>query len=382
MTAADSTSPTEAHPDLVSPYQPYELELSSFCPVPNRPAGVLLHVLINGGRPLRLVLDSGAESIVIGAKVAHALGLSGGSEMDLVGLGTRPARAGMAESVEVGSVSFRNCRVALVDGKVVEGADGVIPLAMFSDFLMRLDMPKRTLGLIPYSSEQGPAVSSHSAVGKSGFLLVGTLLNQKHQGYVVLDTGAYCSAISREVAGTLSGSRILADLRIGAGTGAATGQLISGDVHFEIAGRELVPERVVALDLLNLSRHYGVEVVGVLGFPALSPYVLTIDYRSGLVKIEPTLTASTRSGIALTRELPYTPGLPLGAPWVPLALVKWLPSSPTQMQVARCGQRLRHLLTFCRHSQMFHCSLFALDKIHSRVILAYKAGARYPGSRR
>ena len=159
---------------------------------------------------------------------------------------------------------------------------------------MRLDLPERTLGLIPYPGEQGPAVSSNRAAGKIDFLLVETVLNGKYHGYVVLDTGAFCSAISREVIGTSSGSQVLADLPIGAGTGAATGQLVSTAVHFEIAGHELVPDRVVALDLLNLTRHYGVEVVGILGFPALSPYVLTIDYRNRLVKIEPKLPASPR----------------------------------------------------------------------------------------
>jgi hypothetical protein len=241
-----------------------------------------------------LVLDSGAEFIVIGAKIARPLGLLSGSEMDLVGLGTRPAKVGMAQSVDVGPVSFRNCRVALVDGTVKEGADGVIPLSMFSDFLVRLDLPERTLGLIPYPGEQGPAAFSHRAAAWGDLLLVRTKLNRKHDGYVVLDTGAFCSATSREVAGTLNGPRILADLPIEAGTGAATGQLVSTAVHFEIAGQELVPDRVVALDLVNLSRHYGVEVVGVLGFPALSPYVLTIDYRNRLVKIEPKMPAPPR----------------------------------------------------------------------------------------
>jgi hypothetical protein len=292
--AANSTSATDAHPDFVSPYQPYELKLKSFCPAPNRLAGVLLDVRINGGRPLRLVLDSGAGSIVIDARTAHSLGLSGGAEMDLVGLRTKSAKTGMVESVDIGPLSFRNCRIDLVDGKVVEGADGVIPLVMFSDFLMRLDLPKRTLGLLPYSDEQGPAGSTHRVVAQGDLLLVRTLLNRKHDGYAVLDTGAFCSAISREVAGTLAGSNFLPDLPIAAGTGAATGRLVSAAVRFEIAGQELVPDRVVALDLLNLSRHYGVEVVGVLGFPALSPYVLTIDYRNRLVRIEPKLPASPR----------------------------------------------------------------------------------------
>jgi hypothetical protein len=294
MMGAESTSPTKVLPELASPYQPYELDLRPFYPVPNRPAGVLLHVSINGGRPLRLVLDSGAEFIVIGAKVARKLGLSGGSAMDLVGLGTRTAMAGMAESVEVGSVSFRNCRVAFVDGKVVEGADGVIPLAMFSKFLIQLDLPEDTLRLIPYSGDQGLALSSERAVDERGFLLVGALLNRRRYGYVVLDTGAYCSAISRQAAGALSGSPAPGDVPIGAGTGAATGRLISGEVHFEISGQDFVPSEIVALDLLNLSRHFGVDVVGVIGFPALRPYVLTVDYRNRSVKIDPKMAVSHR----------------------------------------------------------------------------------------
>ncbi len=158
VASAASTSSLPVRPELASPYQLYELELSPFSPAPNQPAGVLLHVSINGGRPLRMVLDSGAGFVVVSAKVGRALGLSSGSEMDLVGLGTRPAKMGIAEKVEVGNVSFRNCRVAMVQGKVIEGADGVIPLAMFSDFLIRLDLPGRTLALIPYAGEPRPEV--------------------------------------------------------------------------------------------------------------------------------------------------------------------------------------------------------------------------------
>jgi len=100
-----------------------------------------------------------------------------------------------------------------------------------------------------------------------------------------LDTAAFCSAISREVSGSPRGP-LAPEIRIGAGTGAATGQLVSSAVHFQIAGQELIPNEVVALDLSNLSRHCGMHVVGVLGFPALRPYVLTISYRNALVKIE------------------------------------------------------------------------------------------------
>ena len=139
---AISTPAPNAPPELVSPYQQYDLKLSAFEPVPRCPAGALLHVRINGGRPLRLVLDSGAEFMVIGAKDAHSVGLSAGPEMDLVGLESRAARVGRAETVEIGPLSFRNCPVAFVKGKVVEGADGVIPLSLFSDFMLRLTFPQ------------------------------------------------------------------------------------------------------------------------------------------------------------------------------------------------------------------------------------------------
>jgi hypothetical protein len=214
--------------------------------------------------------------------------------MDLVGLGTRPAKLVLAESVEVGPVSFRNCRVALVDGKVIEGADGVIPLGLFSEFLLRLDLPEKRLGLIPYPRKQNPVISPTRGVTKPHLLLVATVLNGKQSGYVVMDTGAFCSAISREVAHTLSGSHIVPEVRLTAGTGAATGERVPSDVRFAIAGQDFIPNEVVALDLSNLSRHYGVEVMGVVGFPALTKYVLSIDYRNDRVKIESPQSISAR----------------------------------------------------------------------------------------
>ena len=263
------------------------MKLRGFYPAPRCPAGVLLNVRINGGKPLRLVLDSGAEVIAIGTKDARSVGLSAGAEMDLIGLGSRPARVGRAETVEIGPLSFHNCRVAFVKGKVIEGADGVIPLSLFSAFLLHLDLPAKMLELIPYPPEEDEVASPIRSAAKHDLLLVSTVLNGKQNGYVVMDTGAFCSAISREVARSLGGFPTLPEARLAAGTGAAAGQRVSSTVDFAVADHHLIPSDVVALDLSNLSRHYGVEVVGVLGFSALTPYVLTVDYRDGQVKIEP-----------------------------------------------------------------------------------------------
>jgi len=284
----------DAPVELVSPYQKYELKLRPFYPVPNRAAGSLLPVRINGGRPLRMVLDSGAEFIVIGAKAGRSLGISTGSEIELVGLGSKTAKVGRAATVQIGPISFRNCPVAITDRAASEGADGVIPLSLFSQFLLRFDSPGQTLGLIPYPREGNAVVPPSRAAAKHNPLLVATVLNNKQGGYVVLDTGAFCSAISREVARTLSGFPIAPAVPVVAGTGAATGQHVSSAVHFAIAQYDLVPREVVALDLSDLNRHFGVEVIGVLGFPELSQYVLTIDYRDGRVEFEPPQRLSAR----------------------------------------------------------------------------------------
>ncbi|HXH50592.1 MAG TPA: retropepsin-like aspartic protease [Terriglobia bacterium] len=282
-----STPAPVAQRDLVAPYCHYSLKLKQFCPVPNLVSGVILRVRINGGRSFDMLLDSGSDLIVLGSKAARSVGISGESAKDLVGVGSRPVSVGMARTVDIGPVSFRNCRVGVVEGQVVEGADGVIPLSLFSKFRLRLDLHKKSLELIPYPGEPAPPVLPTRGDNRDYLLLVATVLNGTHNGYVLLDTGAYCSAVSSKVARTLNGFPMISDVPLATGTGAATGQRVSSVVHFAIAEQDLIPQEVLALDLSKVSRHYGVEVMGVLGFPALSNYVLTIDYRDGWVEIEP-----------------------------------------------------------------------------------------------
>jgi len=249
--------------------------------------GVLVYGRINGGRPLGLILDSAADEIVIGAKIGRSAGIIATSAIDLVGPRNRPARVGLADTFEVGPVRFRNCRVALVNGDVIEGADGVIPLSLFSGFLLQLDFPGKALRLIPYPRQQTQPYLPNGTAGNRNRLLVPAVLNGKRSGPVILDTAAYCSVVSRDAAGALSGSPDARLTQVWAGTGTTWGWTVSPVVHFEIAGRDAVSSEMVVLDLSNLSRHYGVALLGIVGFPALRPYVLTIDYQAGRLTIEP-----------------------------------------------------------------------------------------------
>ena len=282
-----STFAADAPPEFVSPYQACELKLKTYSPLPNRPMGVLVYGRINGGRPLGLILDSAADEVVIGAKTARSAGIIATSDIDLVGPRNRPARVGLADTLEVGPVRIRNCRVVLVNGDVIEGADGVIPLSLFSGFLLQLDFPGKALRLIPYTRQRSQPYPPNGRAENRNRLLVPAVLNGKQSGQVILDTAAYCSVVSRDVAGALGGFPDARLTLVWAGTGATWGWIVSPAVHFLIAGKDAVSDETVVLDLSNLSRHYGLELLGIVGFPALRPYVLTIDYQAGRLTIEP-----------------------------------------------------------------------------------------------
>ena len=71
----------------------------------------------------------------------------------------------------------------------------------------------------------------------------------------------------------------------GAGGTAEVPQLQS-IVHFLAARQEISTDDVVLVDLDTMSRYNGLEVAGLLGYPALSHYVVTINYRDALVRME------------------------------------------------------------------------------------------------
>lgn len=288
--AAPRLSPPDASGiRLISSYRAYALDLSSFVPVPDHVAGVLLKARINGGPALRLLLDSGAERIAINRKVAAKSALRPVSDFLLVGAGDSPTRAaetGVAERVEIGPVSFANCPVDVVRGRVAEGIDGVIPVSLFGGFLVRLDLPAGILALTPYpDGAQAQSVGLFPTVSNRNLLLTKAVLDGAREGYVLLDTGAAYTGISPQTARAL-GSLLVEPLHMQGATGWVVGEIIEQGIRFRIAGQELRADHPVALDLATVSRFNGIEMIGVLGYPELRRTVLTVNYRDALVGIE------------------------------------------------------------------------------------------------
>ncbi len=285
---ADATEETKA-PTLASPYQPYKLKLFPYFLPPARPHGLFIKARINGGPQLRLLLDSGAEFIVLDKKSAAKSGHTGGKVLDLVGAGktVRPALQSVAEIVDLGELAFRNCPIVKVDGKLAEGIDGVVPLALFSGFQLRLDIPGRSLSLIPYSAEHPSAEDGFVKVRTEHRLLfIASRLEGRKEAYLLFDTGSSFNIIANTTAAALNLSRALAPaIPVQPGAGAVDGRLLHHGIAAEIGGRTMALDPVVAIDLSEISRRNQIEVSGVIGHPALLESVVTIDYRDSMIRI-------------------------------------------------------------------------------------------------
>jgi len=271
--------------------QPYRLRLTALVNPPSGVIGLILKAKLNGGPSLRLILDSGAEHLVIDSGAARKSGLSSGTELDLVGAGS-PARAAQltaAGVVEIGEMTLRDCPVIVVEGRLLDGVDGVIPLSLFSAFLVRLDVPGRVLELNPFpGGRQADDSDFVPAKAQRQLLFLETRLAGAHPGFFLLDTGSSYNVISNAAAAALRQARALAQpVPMVAGPGVADGRRLPCRVSFRLGDRALTFDSVVAVDLEEMSRRHGIDISGVIGYPALAGSVVTVNYREALVRIQP-----------------------------------------------------------------------------------------------
>ena len=287
---------------LEGTYQRYVLPMEVWSARPGLVNGLLLAVSINGSKPLRLVFDTGAAGIAISPRSAEKLGLEYMADAGLHGVGQSvETRKTLAESVRIGDLRLRNCVVDVADRALADDIDGVIGANLFQQFLVRLDARRRTLELLPYpdeapwwqSQEQLWAGRDRSVpAGMEGLtpvcqaahlLLVSAKLDKDASGYLILDTGAAFSSVSRQMAAPFDEPP---DFDISGPGGGPVAAFRAGAIRLRLAGRNLTDPHAVTLDFARLSNVHGVEISGLIGYPMLSRCTLTLDYRDGLIGLD------------------------------------------------------------------------------------------------
>jgi predicted aspartyl protease len=268
----------------------YSLKLNAVTTPESHTIGVFLKARIDGGPVLRMLLDSGAQHVMLDRHAAAKVGRTDGTDLELVGVGTssRSCKRAAPGTVQIGDLVLAHCEILVVDGQILEGVDGIIPMSLFAGYLVRLDVPARVLELDAYPPDAPvPDASYLPARTDNRLFFLQTVLNDSRPGYVLLDTGATFSALSPDAARASRNYWSLANtMALRSSAGGIEGFPLPPGVRFRCGPRVFSADPAVVVDLSDFTRHHQFDITGILGYPALRNSIVTIDYRDALVRVE------------------------------------------------------------------------------------------------
>jgi predicted aspartyl protease len=259
-----------------------------------------LPVSINGGKPLRLMIDTGAGGILLRTKAAERAGLRKITDTKIGGIGDKGKRDGwvsQADRVQIGNVAFADYPVEVTDKDALSDEDGLIGTDVFADFMVTLDFFNRKLLLDPlpganpdrtrtFDRTITSELKDFSPIFRLGHtLLIQTKINDTDPVLFVIDTGSTTSLIAKKVAKAATkvysdDNTVMKGLSGKVREVSRTNELIIQFANFKQRNQEMV-----AFDFDGVSRGYSIDIGGVLGLPLLNMFrSVTIDYRDGLIK--------------------------------------------------------------------------------------------------
>jgi predicted aspartyl protease len=285
---------------LASPYRRSEVPLAKLISDSSRTRVYGLEISVNGNK-LSLLLDTGASGILIKRAAAERARVVRLSDAIFRGIGDNTKLAGgyhgVAESVRIGDVEFRDALIDVSDKDFVANQDGLIGTNVLSQFLITLDFANLNLRLDPlpgYSAESEPVdriipanMRHFTRVFRFGhMLLIPTRAGDSHEALFLIDTGATRTLISYDIASEAGKVNRDDRMRITGINGQVADVYRTGNLFLQFAGFRQSGSGITAFDMWEQSRRLGTEVSGLLGLPLLSLFTLTIDYRDGLVNFD------------------------------------------------------------------------------------------------
>ena len=284
---------------LTSDYAASQIPFTALLYDPNRVRAFALPVSINGAKPLKLEIDTGAGGILINSKAAEKVGLRKLRDIKVGGIGDegdRDAWLSMADTVRIGTVEFADSIVRVSDKKTFPDIDGLIGMDVFSAFLVTLDFPRRILRLAPLPNYVNdgeprdraitPELKDFTGVYRLGHtLMIPTRVSDSDPVLFVIDSGAGRTLIAPDLA--RQATKVHRDDAHGSMkglSGKVKDMYVTDELVLQFAGFRQRNLDMSSFDFSKLSRNNGIEVSGFLGLPLLNLFELTIDYRDGLVK--------------------------------------------------------------------------------------------------
>lgn len=324
---------------LVSKVEQTDTKLEVLRRDPQHMVGVGLVVKLNN-HETRLELDTGASGIAVGRKAAEKAGLERIADESYVGIGDKGTQTGYiaaASHIKIGDLEFGNCLVHVSDRASITNEDGLIGADVFSSYLIDIDIPDLKLRLSPLpkrpdqtkaptslkteeDSQAGaeeesetpsdqkqeaantaskpaapavripqdryiaPEMEKWTTVFRFGHaLLIRTRVNDSPPMLFLIDTGANMNTLSTKEARQVAKVSSDPNVRV-MGLSGEVSKVYSANKAMILFGHLAQKNQdIVTFDLSDMSRHFGTELSGFLGFQTLRMLQIKIDYRDGLV---------------------------------------------------------------------------------------------------
>ena len=252
----------------------------------------------------RLQVDTAASGLYISRALADLNGLQPGD-------GDPPGTVHL-DRLQIGPLEFRNCLVGVSETPFAGKSDGFIGTDIFTPYLITLDQPAAKLSLAPlpptgsllpvdrFTPASLPAELKDfmPVYHRQQYLLVPAMLDGKARRLFILDSGIRYSTMRSDVAHLVSTTKVNFTNPMQTVSG-STLQVYRDSFDFQLANLSLNHQsHILEMDNAAIDQNSGMQMAGMLGFDMLHSFVMHLDYRDGLVKLESQDAGVTSAGQA------------------------------------------------------------------------------------
>ena len=235
-----------------------------------------------------LLVDTAASGLYISRALAEQNNLHQGAGA--------PEGTVHVDDINIGPLEFRDCTVGVSDTSFPDKADGIIGTDIFASYLITLDFRSKRLtldplppqpDLLPGDRSVPPEFKDFTPVfHRRQYLLLPVTLNNKSRKLFVLGTGMPNTAMTSEVAHSVSNLKTNFT-NAGRTASGAKEEFYRDNFDLQLANLPLIQHRrIQQFDLSAMGQNAGFQVAGVLGVDILHALVLHLDYRDGLIKFD------------------------------------------------------------------------------------------------
>lgn len=253
---------------------------------------IVVRAQINGSEPVEIIVDTGAEQMVLSQETAEAVGLRPMSQTISAGVGEvglRGLQAGRVDTLQIGSFEVHNVPAIIKNPPLgLEGMpsrrvpDSFSPLALGLSAMV--DYRLHRLILAKELPDEPADVELPMRVHR--LAVVRGVVNGEHPKSFVIDTGGEVLSISLGTAATLATRppRHI-PLRVFGTSGWDRDAYLLPGINLSFSGIDLDNFAVVVLNLHRPSALLGFQIGGIVGHDFLSNYRVAIDLKQSVLRL-------------------------------------------------------------------------------------------------